>query len=1266
MKSGFEKTLDYIRNKASSEKRKGELFEQLMKAFFEKDSIYSERFTKVWLWQEWAVEGRREAGLDPTAATDIGIDLVAKEANGEFCAIQCKCYDSNTTISKKHIDSFIAASNRKPYTSRLMVDTGADWGPNALKTISGLATPCQLLRFNDLAERENIEWPDLVSQSPDALNFSKKVFKLRPHQKIVFDDTIEGFKGNNRGKVIMACGTGKTFTSLRIAEKIAGERGRVLYLVPSISLVQQAMREWADNKGEGIRHSYICVCSDSKVSKATEDVTVEELEIPVTTDPTAIREALSSNSNAMKIVFSTYHSIEQVEKAQQDGAPGFDLAICDEAHRTTGIERINNKKISYYQIIHDKDRIHAKKRLYMTATPRIYTEQAKSKAGGAEIGVYSMDDKEVYGPQFHRLPFSKAIEQNLLSDYKVVILTISEEYANSDFQNRISDDEYKINVTDSAKIVGCWRALHDPEDQISNGKSNELSTATRAIAFSTTIKDSKRLEHYWSKIVDEAAKTLPENHMAKNYRCKVRHVDGKDNALFRKAQIDWLKQETPGSCRLLTNARCLSEGIDVPALDAVLFMNTRSSVVDIVQAVGRTMRKTEGKDYGYIILPITIPPDVSADAALDKNQEFKIVWEVLRALRSHDDRMDAMINKIDLNINPPEKIIIHNGGITNDDGQIPFPFPPLEVPAEALFAKIVEHCGDKRYWEYWAKDVAEIFSRLVFMIDKLLDEDDNTKSNLVVQFQSFHNELKKLINDTISINDTMELMAQHILTKPVFDALYDDYDFAANNPVSKNLDRLHSEFKKYGLDYETRNLESFYESVRKRAQELDNFNARQQVLMELYEKFFKIALKKASERLGIVYTPHEVVDFILHSADAVLKQEFGRGISNEDVHVLDPFAGTGVFISRLIQSKQLIKDDDIKRKYSKELHANEILLLAYYIAIVHIEESFHERMIDKSNVEPFPGMVFTDTFNQNKKQANIDGFLSDNSKRVFRQEELPIEVIVGNPPWSAGQRSAADNNPNTEYTELENRISETYVANTSVTNKNSLYDSYKMAIRWSSDRIKNQGVLAFVTNGSWLEGMADSGVRACLAKEFSSIYVLNLRGNARTSGERFRQEGGKIFGSGSRAPVSISVFVKNPDNTNEKCKINYKDIGDYLKRDQKLQYLKDTKSITNIDDLKQIIPDKHNDWLRQRDPSFDQLLPIASKDVKAGKSDKAVFKLYSLGLITGRDAYLYNFSELKCSENAHKAVKDYMGAFEKFHGCDKNMTGGGGQAVSTK
>ena len=1225
--AGFLTTLKQIRERAGSETEKGRLFERLMRQFFREDPVYRKRFSEVWLWADWAATQPGESGRD------TGVDLVAKEAEGDgFCAIQTKCYAESTRIGKPHVDSFISASNRKDFTARIFVDTGASWGSNALKTVQKVTPPCQVLRFNDLDGRP-FDWPDLDEADPEALAWNGERFSLRPHQREAFDDVTAGFRKDARGQLIMACGTGKTFTALRIAEAVAGTGKRVLYLVPSISLFQQSLREWATHRE--LEHRYVGICSDTRAGRTSEDASILELEIPVTTDPGHITEALKKEDpTAMTVVFSTYHSLPLVERAQDAGAPQFDLVLCDEAHRTTGVERPGDKT-SPFVLVHLGDRIRAEKRLYMTATPRLYTGSAKRKAARHDIEVFSMDDRGKYGPEFHRLPFSKAVKRGLLSDYRVVVLGLREESIVPEHGGQRRPPRGELPISDTTKIVGAWRALQNPED-LPIG-SAEIRPLRRVIAFTNTIAASKRVEKHGPQIVSEAIEALPEVDRKAALGVEIQHVDGKSHALERKARIEWLKGETEGGCRIVSNARCLSEGIDVPALDAVVFLSPKNSHVDIVQAVGRTMRQADGKKYGYIVLPIALPPGVEAASALDQNKYFGAVWSVLRALRSHDDRLDAEIQRMDLNRARSERVILAGA-----DGSRPgfLPFPPLDLPPEAIYAKIVEKCGDRKYWETWARDVADIFSRLVVRINDLIRRHPKDLDLLVTHF---HNSLRDSLNQSVTKADAVHMLAQHIITRPVFEAVFAHYDFAARNPVAQDLDELRRRFEDFGLEDETRDLEKFYDSVRMRVEGLDNSDARQTVLMELYEKFFATALKKQADRLGIVYTPAEVVDFILASADAVLREEFGKGLSNEGVHILDPFTGTGTFLVRLLRSG-LIREEDLERKYRKELHANEIALLAYYVAAVHIEEAFHGRRGGDTDYEPFDGIVLTDTFTLNPRWRSAGRLLGRNSARVSRQQDATIEVIVGNPPWTTQQKSAGDHNPNVWYPDLADRVKTTYASRAATQRQSQLYASQKLALRWASDRIGRQGVVAMVTNGSWITGNVDSGIRACLAEEFTSVHVLDLRGNQRTSGERSRREGGKVFGQGSRAPVAITILVKNSRMKHRGCRIRYRDIGDYLKREEKLDFLRDRTSVAGIQNWRRIRPDRHHDWIDKRHPRFHQLVPIGTRAAKAGRADAAIFGLYSLGIVTSRDAYLYNFSVEACAKNGEKAVESYTTA----------------------
>lgn len=1086
---------------------------------------------------------------------------------------------------------------------------------------------------------------------------------------------MNGLVEADRGKLIMACGTGKTFTSLCIAERLA-PKGHVLFLVPSLSLLSQSLREWTAESVHPL-HT-LAVCSDSNIGKKRTkgdddkaDITTYDLAFPATTSARqivlqyqAVQEMAEQKKTPaqMTVVFSTYQSIQAVSEAQKAGLPEFDLIICDEAHRTTGVT-LSGEDESHFVKVHDAAFLRGKKRLYMTATPRIYSDDTKGKAKNADAELCSMDDPTIFGAELHRLGFGEAVGRDLLSDYKVLVLAVDEKYVDKAFQRLLTDSNNEIKARDAVKIVGCWNGLQKRFDQTTASETDlqgDTAHMCRAVAFSQTIKASKAFTQQFAQMIEEYRTSHPEEENL--LHCELDHVDGTFHALQRNALLDWLKADAPANtCRILSNARCLSEGVDVPALDAVLFLNPRNSVIDVVQSVGRVMRRTEGKKYGYIILPIGIPADVAPEEALKDNEKYKVVWQVLQALRAHDDRFNATVNQIELNRKRPDAIqVIGIGGAepgeTGDgDGkpavqeiQGALAFPDLEEWKDAIFARIVLKCGDRRYWESWAKDVAVIAERHTTRLKALLESREPRHK---AAFADFLIGLRQNLNPTISEDDAIEMLSQHLITRPVFDALFANYAFTQHNPVSIAMQKMLDTLEDQALEKETASLEKFYASVRERASGIDNAEGRQRVVIELYDKFFRTAFPKVAERLGIVYTPVELVDFIIHSVHEVLKHEFRSSLSDPDVHIIDPFTGTGTFIVRLLQSG-LIPSTDLLRKYQNELHANEIILLAYYIAAINIEETFHSlhrRAAPKypgtkpadaakaDNYIPFEGIVLTDTFQLAESKGEMEEkMFPENNRRVKRQKQSPIRVVIGNPPYSAKQQGANDNNQNLKYEYLDSRISATYAARTDATNKNNLYDSYIRAIRWASDRIQGKGVIGFVTNGSFIDGNAMDGMRACLADEFSTIYIFNLRGNQRTSGETSRMEGGKIFGSGSRASIAITLFIKNPAKSGA-CELYYHDIGDYLDREEKLGIIKSLQSVNGIHrerKWQRIKPNTSHDWINQRDPAFDNFVALDDEP-------KSVFTARSRGVETSRDAWVYNYSRQTLASNMREMITFY-------------------------
>lgn len=1280
----FKKILEKYRSISFSERDKGDRFERLMQAYLKTDAKWVNKFSEVWLWNEFV--GRKDMG-----GSDTGIDLVAKTYEGDYWAIQCKCYAEGASIDKPAVDSFLSTSSREfkneqmittRFAHRLWIETtGKKWGINAEQAIRNQNPPVSRISLFDLIEAP-VDWEKLEDGVHGEQAQIEK-YTLKPHQKDALDAVHNNFLENDRGKLIMACGTGKTFTALRIAEHETEGKGLILFLVPSIALLGQTLREWSAHANEKL--NAIAICSDPKITKQkakntdSDSLSVVDLAYPASTDPNNIlrqfRQIKESGNEGMTVVFSTYQSIDVIAKAQEtllkNGFPEFDMIICDEAHRTTGVSLAGEDDSAFVKV-HDNEFLKARKRLYMTATPRLYSDDTKSKAAEADAYLCSMDDEELYGKEVYRIGFGEAVERDLLTDYKVLILTLNDQDVPPSVQKMLAQQETEINTDDVSKLIGTVNALSkqflaDEEETI----KSDPNPMRRAVAFCSNIKNSKTIRNSYNIASEEYLNALPSEQKEKMVTVSAKHMDGEMAAPERDEMLSWLKDDSEGNeCRVITNVRVLSEGVDVPSLDAVLFLSARNSQVDVVQSVGRVMRKAKGKNYGYIIIPVVIPSDINPEEALDDNERYKVVWTVLNALRAHDDRFNATVNKIELNKRKPTNILVGrpettfdgegNPSSVRDDGenydtskhisrQIAIQFEELQ---SVIFAKMVQKVGDRRYWEQWAKDVAVIAERQIERIKFLIEQKKDQRK----AFDGFLAGLQKNINPSITESMAVEMLAQHIITKPIFEALFEGYSFVKNNAVSTSMQGMMDALEDgSNLAEQDETLQKFYDSVRKRAEGIDNAEGKQRVIVELYDKFFKTAFPKMVEQLGIVYTPVEVVDFIIHSVNDVLKQEFKRTISDENVHILDPFTGTGTFITRLLQSG-LIKQEDLERKYHHEIHANEIVLLAYYIAAVNIENAFHDLIASEAKqspeegpYEPFEGIVLTDTFQLGESDAPlISEMFPKNSERVERQKKAPIRVIIGNPPYSVGQENANDNAANQSYEKLEYRISETYVANLKSNSlKASLYDSYIKAFRWASDRINGDGgIIAFVSNGAWIDGNAAKGFRKSLEKEFSSIWIFNTRGNARTQGEQRRKEAGNVFGSGSRTQISITFLINNPTSTNEAVKIKYYDIGDYLKREEKLTKIKKFESLSNsIIPWKTIKPNKHGDWINKRNDVFSSFIPLGNK--KKTKTNN-FFNLLTAGTITHRDYWVYNSSKTLLIDKLTSLIKYYNREVQKL------------------
>ena len=1106
----LEELLGSFRSASKTNRESGTYFERLAKAFLTTDPVQAEEYSEVSSWADWAA-------AHGWNAKDVGIDLVAKLRNEDgYAAIQCKFYEENHRIQKADIDSFISASGKEPFQRRVVIDTTTvPWGVNAEEMITGQTIPVVRLSLTHLRESP-IDWT-IFGLRGEAVLTEKK--SLREHQTEALDAVRSGLSEADRGKLVMACGTGKTFTALKIAEDLVGKGGRVLFMVPSLALMSQTVREWTNDTDTPLRS--FAVCSDVQVGKrrvGSDDVAeidAHDLAFPATTKPDRLVEKAGPDSpDRMTVFFSTYQSIKVLDDAQKAGLPDFDLIICDEAHRTTGATLAGEEDSNFVRI-HDDKYVRGRKRLYMTATPRIFGDAVRARADEEAAVLASMDDEELYGKTLLHTGFGWAVQKGLLTDYKVIVLAMDEGLVSANVQRRLADASSELDLDDATKIIGCYKALS--KQDLKQDLAFDPRPMRRALAFCKSIAASKLIRDEFSSVVAEYTgdDSLIEDEApaTDNLHVEIEHVDGTFNAKSRNELLDWLKAEAEGkTARILTNARCLSEGVDVPALDAIMFLHPRKSLIDVVQSVGRVMRRAE--------------PDTPARKA----------------------------------------------------------------------------------------------------------------------FNDFLAELQDDLNDSITEQDAIEMLAQHLITRPVFKALFEGHAFTDENPVSCAMQQVLEVLDENRIDKESKDLTKFYDSVRNRAHGITDPQAKQRLIVELYDKFFRNAFPRTTEKLGIVYTPVEIVDFILHSVNEMLQGHFGQTLGSRGVHIMDPFTGTGTFITRLLQSG-LIAPEELEHKYRHEIHANEIVLLAYYIAAINIEAVYQGEVQGEEYV-PFEGICLTDTFQMYEGEDELALYMPDNSERRTRQKELDIRVIVGNPPYSVGQGNANDNAANIEYAALDEKIRTTYVARSDGDHARSLYDSYIRALRWASDRISNDGIVAFVTSAGWIDGKAMDGLRRCLSEEFSSIHIFHLRGDQRTSGELSRKEGGKIFGSGSRAPIAISVLVKDSKQS-DPCKIKLHDIGDYLDRQKKLAIVRDFQSIEGISRAESwtpIQPNNKADWINQRSDDFDKFLSLGSKK----RSDVTLFSAYSSGLETRRDAWSYNFSKEYLGKNMHSMVNFFNSEVDNF------------------
>ena len=1272
--STYENIVKKIQKLDLNNRNKGTIFEKLSKYLLEEKDT-SKEYKEISLWSEWKYRGNE---------IDTGIDIVIETYSGEFIAVQCKFYQ-DISVGLNDLSTFFAklqSGIKDIKFSKGIIITTSDLTQKAQKQVEQIrkTIPIDLITEQDFIE-SNIDWEKLDPTKTKAELPLHAKKKPREHQREAIEATQVYFSNPNhtRGKLIMACGTGKTFTSLKILENITQTSsigGIVLFLAPSISLVSQTFREYCTQKSEPF---VACiVCSDSKSGQSEDDVSFAELSIAPSTNTQDILKSYQKAKNEKKrlIIFSTYQSALRIKEAQSQGLEEIDLMICDEAHRSVGAmyslskeERevmlgdMADEALNSFTLCHSNEHIKAKRRLYMTATPKIYKDSAKSKAKESDNTIFSMDDEEIFGEEIYTLNFDTAIKKGLLTDYKVMILALRSQdlagVANSaisklkaegtKLHNRLIDSDFVC------KIIGTHKGLAkqdlialDADNQQDNDlkDSFDKTLSRRAINFCRNIATSKNIINSFKTILECYDEELKRNSF-KNLEISIDHIDGSMNAKTRLDKLTRLDNPNKNTCNVLSNARCLSEGIDVPALDSIVFFDGRNAMVDIIQAVGRVMRKAEGKEMGYIILPIALSESEikNIDKAVN-NTNFQNIWKVLKSLRSHDPSLvDEAVFKEKIKIvlsddtplttDPKKQDETSQKEQEKEQMQALFDITTLHSLANAVYNVMPTKLGDKGYWESFSAKTAKIVETLNIRLRDIF-----AKNPLILK--DFLTSLKTNIHNFIAEDEAIDMICSHIITKPIFDAIFGEE--MSHNPIGKALDEVLDKIKVLGLDNEESSyLNKLYKNVRENAELAKSQKSKQELIKNLYDTFFRTAFKKQSEKLGIVYTPIEIIDFILHSTNDLLKKHFNTNFNDSNIEVFDPFTGTGSFITRLIsKDNHLISDDNLKDKFQKALFAQDIVLLSYYIALINITQTAKER---DSSLSLFKNIALTDSLdyleNKTKDENSLFPALNENKKIKSTIEDQEIRVIVGNPPYSAGAESQNDNNANIPHPELEKRVKDTYTFLKDKKSGKGMGDTLIQAIRMASDKITDQGIIGFVVNGSFIDSTSADGFRKCVAKEFSDIYILNLRGNTRNKGEMVKREGGKIFDSGSRATVAIVFFIK--DSKAKESKIHYYDIGDYLSREQKLSKISELKSALNTPFIN-IIPNKKGDWINQRGEDFDKLIPL-----KGDKDTQGIFLIKSTGIITGRDPWVYNFSQEELKKNMQTCIDTYNQDLVRFN-----------------
>ena len=1221
-------------------------------------------------WHDWPK--RRQYG---EALQDTGVDLVGRLVGetDRYIIVQCKCHTGASKADKLRLSNFLSFLGKDWCAAGLWIDT-AETPLTANEQTRFANTEAVVVDREMLAT-----WPAPEQPAP---SIERKA--LRAHQIEALDDAAAK---NYHGRIIMACGTGKTLVGIHGAERTADADRPVIVCVPSIALLHQTVRAWRDELGRAMLP--ISVCSADDTAKGRPERADWNVISRSTTSPAEIarRTAAALKGGRMPVIFTTYHSLERVANAQNSNhgghgpVPTASLLIADEAHRTAGVTTAATTFEKGFRRIHERRPGHAvetERKLFMTATPRVWSDKENSTKLEQQL-VYSMDDESLYGPLLHTLSYTKAVDLGLVADTKLLILAYDPDSVARDAGlQKLMDGNRKdggIAIDDLTKIIGIWRASQGVDDPPPG--EERIPPLSKMLLFTNKIKRSKAVTDVFAKLgealgnghdIDKAILDIERG------RVHTEHVDGTTAPTVRNTALENLAAGAPGNARILTNVKVLGEGVDVPELEGVVFYDPRTSTTDMVQAIGRVSRKPPGAPKtAYVVVALVLKLSENRDTALRNSPDWKTLYQTVATLRSIDEAFVSQIEcaVVEAQVSNKRKRRGRGGGGGPDDE------PPLTGGIEGIRIRganpdlttairrqigpaVVKTCGSKLYWDSWGRSIAESYRAVKTRLKGLYETSEKTRQAVDWATDTF----RRAIHSGIDTPQTIRMLAQHQISDRVFRALFGDrYIEAGRTPAARALQAATEALNGTGLGNETKALEDLYGKIEARVEYIETDDARQHLLRDLYDTFFRHAFDDrkadataddseitAADR-GIAYTPLELVDWLLDEADRTLREiapkgseERRMGLAAPKVSVVDGFSGTGTFIARLIGTRDRGKshwlpDDVVRRKWAaNEFHANEIELLPHMIGVANIENEYQYRTGAPAS---FTGGVLTDTFEETSRRDLLsqqeddapNGGAVENHQRRYAQQTDIIEVFVGNPPWNVFQGKGGNRE------NIVARVTDTYATESKQTLKQSNYNDYKLAIRWATDRIKKDtgyGVIAVVTDGGWIEAIASDGFRKCLVDDATSIRIVNLKGNANTGGAEWKRQGDKIFGQASKSPTALVVIAIGL-NAKNAAKIRYAEVGDGWSRAAKLEWL--SELTRNSPDWIDITPNAKSEWLNQSQEEWPRYIGVADPKDRYSKEPETIFRNPTAGQKTHNDELLYAETREKLRTNLGPCIK---------------------------